>query len=88
MASLKSASGYKIVPPLSTVSEAKQLMSEYLQQVSRWLEGKLQIASCEVSDILFVPVDVTTGFMNFHDTLGYVQPRKVGDMRIINSVSV
>lgn len=88
MASLKSASGYKIVPPLSTVSEANQLMNEYLKQVSRGLEGKLQVASCDVSDILFVPVDLTTGFINFQGALGYVQPRKVGDAQIINSIAV
>lgn len=88
MASLRSASGYKIVPPLSTVADANQLMNEYLKQVSRGLEGKLQIASCDVSDILFVPVDLATGFFNFQGTLGYVQPRKVGDLNIINSVAV
>jgi hypothetical protein len=88
MASLRSASGYKIVPPLSTVGEANQLMNEYLKQVSRGLEGKLQVASCDVSDILFVPVDLATGFINFQRTLGYVQPRKVGDLSIINSVAV
>jgi hypothetical protein len=87
-ASLSSASGYKIVPPLSTVAEAKQLMNEYLQHVSKWLEGKLHIASCEVSDILFVPADVTTGFINFHGTLSYIQPRKVGDFQVINSMLI
>ena len=88
MATLNSATSYKIMPPLSTVSEAKQLMNEYLQQVTRGLEGKLKIASVEVSDIIFVPADVSTGFINFHNTLGYVQPRKVGDLRIINSLLV
>jgi hypothetical protein len=87
-ATLKSASGYKIVPPLSTVAEANQLMNEYLKQASRGLEGKLQVASCDVSDILFVPVDLATGFINFQGTLGYVQPRKAGDVHIINSIAV
>ena len=63
-------------------------MNEYLKQVSRGLEGKLQVASCDVSDILFVPVDLATGFINFQGTLGYVQPRKVGDVQIINSIAV
>jgi hypothetical protein len=87
-ATLRSASGYAVVPPLSTVSEAKQLMNEYLQQVSRRLEGKLQIASCDVSDIIFVPADLATGFINFYGALGWVQPRKIGDLQLINSVAV
>jgi hypothetical protein len=87
-ASLKSASGYKIVPPLSTVSEANQLMNEYLQQVSRALGGKLHVASCDMADILFVPADLATGFINFQGSLGYVQPRKVGDVHVINSIVV
>jgi hypothetical protein len=87
-ASLKSASGYKIVPPLSTVSEANQLMNEYLQQVSRASEGKLHVASCDMADILFVPADLSTGFINFQGSLGYIQPRKVGDLSIINSIAV
>jgi hypothetical protein len=87
-ASLKSASGYRIVPPLSTVSEANQLMNEYLQQVSRASGGKLHVASCDMADILFVPADLATGFINFQGSLGYVQPRKVGDVHIINSIAV
>jgi len=88
MANLRPASGYTFVPPLSTASEAKQLMNEYLQQVSRGLGGKLQVASCEVSDIIFVPVDLTTGFINFHGTLGQIQPKQVGELQLINSVLV
>jgi len=87
-ASSKSASGYKIVPPLSTVSEANQLMNDYLQQVSRGSGGKLHIASCDMTGMLFVPVDLSTGFINFQGSLGYIQPRKVGDVNIINSIAV
>jgi hypothetical protein len=88
MATLRTASGYMIVPTLSTVSEAKQLMSEYLQHVSRGLGGKLQVASCEVSDIIFVPVDLSTGFINYHGTLGLIPPKQVGDLQLINSVTI
>jgi hypothetical protein len=63
-------------------------MNEYLQQVSRGLGGKLQFASCEVSDIIFVPADLTTDFINFHGTLGQIQPRQVGELQLINSVLV
>jgi hypothetical protein len=88
MGVLRPASGYAIVPLLSTVSEAKQLMNEYLQQVSMRSGGKLQIASCEVSDVIFVPVDLSTGFINFHETLGWIQPRQFGDLQTINSIIV
>jgi hypothetical protein len=84
----KSASSYNIIPPLSTVSEAKQLMNEYLQHVSNSLQGKLQIASCEVSDLIFIPADLSTGFVNFQDTLSYIQPRKMGDLGVLNSIAV
>lgn len=85
---LRTASGCTIVPPLSTVSEAKQLMNEYLEQVSNALGGKLQVASCEVSDIVFVPVDLSTGFVNFHGALGWIPPKQVGDLQLINSVAI
>jgi len=88
IAMLKTASGFAIVPPLSTVSEAKQLMNDYLQQVSRRLGGKLQVASCEVSDIVFVPVDLNTGFVNYHGILGSIPPKQVGDLQLINSIAV
>jgi hypothetical protein len=76
------------VPPLSTASEARQLVEEYLRQVSREVGGKLQVASCEVSDIIFIPVDLTTGFINFGGALGYSPPRQVGDLQSINQVMV
>jgi hypothetical protein len=87
-ATLRTVSGYKIVPPLSTGTEAKQLMNEYLRQVYRGQEGKLQVASCEVTDLIFVPGDLSTGFINFYGTLGWVQPRRVGDLQLVNSIAI
>jgi hypothetical protein len=87
-ARLTSISGYKVVPPLSTVSEAKQIMNEYIKQISWTQQGKLQIASCDIADLLYVPVDLSTGFINFYGTLGNLQPRKVGDTSVINSLLV
>jgi hypothetical protein len=85
---LRTAAGYTIVPPLSTVSDAKQLMNDYLQQVSGGSGGKLQVASCEVSDIVFVPVDLSTGFIDYHGTLGSIPPKQAGNLSLINSIAV
>lgn len=88
MASLKTAPNYWIVPPLTTVSEAKQLIHEYLQQTSNKLGGKLQVASSEISDIIFVPAELTPGSINFGETLGWSSPKRVGDLQLINSVII
>jgi hypothetical protein len=88
MAQLRPATGNHIVPPLSTGSEARQLANEYLQEVSRQSGGKLQVASCEVTDIIFVPVDLSTGFVNFGGTLGWIPPRQVGNLQLINSIMI
>ena len=83
-----SAAYCKIVPPLSTASEAKQLMEEYLQQVSVHLQGKMQIASCDVNNLVFVPADFGPGYLNFNRSLGYLQPRRVGEIQVINDLLV
>lgn len=85
-ARVSSATGYKIIPSLTTASEAKQLMDEYIQQVSRALQGKMQIASCNVTELIFVPADLSLGYINFNGSLGYLQPRKVGDITSINGL--
>lgn len=87
-ARLTSISGHRVVPPLSTVSEAKQLMNEYLHHVSVRLQGKMQIASSDISDLLFVPADLSTGFINFYGTLGHIQPKGIGDLTTINSILI
>ncbi len=83
-----SGSGYMIVPPLSTSSEAKQLFGEYLQRVSGQLQGKLQVASCEITDLVFVPADLGAGFISFSRSLGYLQPRRVGDVTQMRNLLV
>ncbi len=87
-ARVSSFSGCQVVPPLSTLLEAKQLMGEYIQQVSRMLGGKMQIASCDVTELIFVPANVSAGHIDFNGSLGYLQPKKVGDPSLINGLIV
>jgi hypothetical protein len=87
-AQVSSLSGCQVLPPLSTMLEAKQIIGEYVQQVSRMLVGKMQIASCDVTELLFVPANLSTGHIDFNGSLGYLQPRKVGDPSLINGLLV
>jgi hypothetical protein len=88
MANLDTARNCRIIPPLSTASEAKELMNEYIEQISQDSQGKVQFASSEVTDLVFVPAEMTPSYVSFHDTLDLNPPRMVGDIRSTSSVAV
>lgn len=84
-ARLSSVSGYKVIPPLSTIHEAKQLIDEYIRTVSIRSNGKMHVASCGLSDLLFIPADSRGNILNFI-TLGNLQPKNVGNLSVLNSL--
>jgi hypothetical protein len=59
------AADCRVVAALCTSREAKQLNGEYLQQVSECLQGKLQVASCDVADLVYVLTDFYSGGVSF-----------------------
>jgi hypothetical protein len=52
------------------------------------LNGKMQIASCDVTELVFVPANASAGHIDFSRSLGHLQPMNVEDPSIINDLAV
>lgn len=81
-------SGYSVIPPLTTQSEAKQLMDEYLTYLSRTVQGKLNIASSTISELVLLPAYFNNKFIDFSNTLGHIQPENVGNISSIDMLLI
>ncbi len=85
------AGGVKVVPPLTTGSDAAILAQNYLlrvRQVDRTIDKQLRLSSPRVSQLVYAYGNPMGTQANVMPWLGGLAPRSVGDMAAVAAIAL
>jgi len=88
-ATLSSASGRKIIPPLSTKKEAGYLVENYIDQtrkIDRVVAEKLRLSSPRVIDLIYIPGELDKTSFELNVDLTKIKPNSMGNLEELSSI--
>jgi len=88
-ATLSSAGGRKIIPPLSSRKEADHLVGLYIHrtlETDRTIGKKLRLSAPRVVGLIFIPGDMSGSTFKLNINIENLYPLSVGDLSILSKV--